>query len=156
MNHSAEALMLQGFLLCLCQLGTTVVAWFVARVTQRRHQTKTQQDGWHLLLAYWPLIGNNKQSLNTISLWLTDSNRPPTARHRRMHTHTGCANKPGNAEHVKTQLVVPQFNLTTRCLYLRWYTQFILQIRALTEVKRGHKLLIGFLDLIIPSDSLSQ
>lgn len=61
-------------------------AWFAAM--QWRHQTKTQQDGWHLLWAYWPLIGNNKHSLNTISLWLTDSNQPPTARDYKMHTHT--------------------------------------------------------------------
>lgn len=70
--------------------------WFAARVMQRRHQTKTQQDGWHLLLAYWPLIGNNKHSLNTISLWLTDSNQPPTARHCKMHIHMSCASKQGN------------------------------------------------------------
>lgn len=74
-----------------CNRGGRAV-WFAARVIQRRHQTKAQQDGWHLLSAYWPLIGNNKHSLNTISPWLADSNQPPTARHCEMHTRTSCAN----------------------------------------------------------------
>lgn len=99
MNHYVEAAMLQFFHTPLvpagCNSGGRAV-WFAARVMQWRHQTKTQQDGLHLLLAYWPLIENNKHSLNTISLWLTYSNQPPTARHCRMRSHTSCANKQGN------------------------------------------------------------
>lgn len=89
MNPSVETVTLRRW----WQLGTTAMAaaarWVCFVAVQKRHQAKAQQDGWHLLLAHWPLIGNNKHSLNTISLWLTDSNQPPTASEckRRAHTH---------------------------------------------------------------------
>lgn len=70
-----------GFPLLLLPAGYSSggrAVWFAARVMQWRHQTKTQQDGRHLLLAYWPLIGNNKHSLNTSSLRLKDSNSLPS------------------------------------------------------------------------------
>lgn len=40
-----------------------------------KRYSKTQQDHWHLLLAYCALIRNNKHSLGLISSWLTDSNQ---------------------------------------------------------------------------------
>lgn len=52
------------------------VLCFVARVVSWIHQTQTQQDGWHLLLAYCPSIGNNKPCLSLIPFWLKDSNQP--------------------------------------------------------------------------------
>lgn len=90
MNPSVETVTLHRW----WQLGTTAAAaavrWVCFVAVQKWHQAKAQQDGWHLLLAHWPLIGNNKHSLNTISLWLTDSNQPPTA---------------SNCKHTQTRLV---------------------------------------------------
>lgn len=94
-----------GFLVCLAPAGYnrgSRVVWFTATVMQRWHQTKTLQDGWQLLLAYWPLIGNNKHSLNTITPWHTDSNQPPTARRCITRTHT----RKRDALHKKSYVLV--------------------------------------------------